>query len=334
MIGANGWSGLIVALLAGIVMGSVLVPMKLVKNWAFENTWLVYSVCAYLASPWIVAFFTIPHLASVYQHSGLRVSLITFFLGTGWGLAVVLFGIAVDMVGLSISTALLFGSSVALGSVGALCLVDASKLRTPEGLRIVAWDLVLLLGVLICAQAGRTRDHGSTLHGKRTRQGVTIALVAGILSTLFNIVLAYGAPIREQAIAFGADRNLAANAIWSLAVTGGSLPSIFWSLHLLRRNTRWGLYREPSSGKNAVMCVGMGAAWILGTVLYGAATARLGKFGTALGWPIYMSATILVGILWGWGLGEWKGAPRRSIQLLWAGVGTQILSIVLLSVAA
>jgi L-rhamnose-H+ transport protein len=334
MIGANGWSGLIVALLAGVVMGSVLVPMKLVKGWAFENTWLVYSVCAYLASPWIVASFTIPHLESVYRHAGLRVSLITFFLGAGWGLAVVLFGIAVDMVGLSISTALLFGSSVALGSVGALCLVDASKLRTPEGLRIVAWDLVLLLGVLICAQAGRTRDVGSAVGGERTRKGVTIALVAGILSTLFNIVLAYGAPIREQAIVFGADRNLAANAIWSLAVTGGSIPSIFWSLRLLRRNARWKLYREPNSGKNALMCAGMGAAWILGTVLYGSATARLGKFGTALGWPIYMSATILVGILWGWGLGEWKEAPRRSIQLLWAGVSTQILSIVLLSIAA
>jgi L-rhamnose-H+ transport protein len=334
MIGANGWSGLIVALLAGVVMGSVLVPMKLVKRWAFENTWLVYSVCAYLASPWIVAFFTIPHLGSVYEHAGWRISLITFCLGAGWGLAVVLFGIAVDMVGLSISTALLYGCSVALGSVGALCLVDASKLRTPEGLRVVAWDLVLLLGVLICAQAGRTRDPASSVDGKRTRRGVAIALLAGILSTLFNIVLAYGAPIREQAIALGADSNLAANAIWSLAVTGGSMPSIFWSLRLLRRNARWGLYRQSSSGKNALMCVGMGAAWIAGTVLYGIATARLGKFGTALGWPIYMSATILVGILWGWGLGEWRGAPRRSIQLLWAGVGTQILSIVLLSVAA
>jgi L-rhamnose-H+ transport protein len=334
MIGANGWSGLVVALLAGVVMGSVLVPMKLVKSWAFENTWLVYSVCAYLLSPWIVAFFTIPHLGAVYQHAGWRVSVITFFLGAGWGLAVVLFGIAVDMVGLSISTALLFGSSVALGSVGALCLVDASKLRTVEGLRIVAWDLVLLLGVLICAQAGRTREPASSSGGKRTRQGVTIALLAGLLSTLFNIVLAYGAPIRDQAIALGADSNLAANAIWSLAVTGGSMPSIFWSLRLLRRNARWKVFRDANSVKNAFMCAGMGAAWILGTVLYGVATARLGKFGTALGWPIYMSATILVGILWGWGLGEWKGAPRRAIRLLWAGVGTQILSIVLLSVAA
>ena len=334
MIGMNGGSGLVAALLAGVVMGSVLVPMKYVRRWAWENTWLIYSVCAYLASPWIVAYFSIPHLAAVYGHAGWIVSLVTFFLGMGWGLAVVLLGIAVDIVGLSISTALFFGSSVALGSIGALCLVDASKLRSPEGVRIVAWDLVLLVGVLICAQAGRTRESDSTIDSKQTRHGVTIALLAGILSTLFNIVLAYGAPIREQAIAFGANRNLAANAIWSLAVTGGSIPSIFWSLRLLNRNSRWKLYRESSSGRNALMCVGMGVAWIAGTVLYGVATARLGKLGTALGWPIYICAAILAGILWGWGMGEWKGAPRRSIRLLWVGVGTQILSIVLLSLTA
>jgi hypothetical protein len=69
-------------------------------------------------------------------------------------------------------------------------------------------------------------------------------------------------------------------------------------------------------------------------VLYGISTTQFGKFGTALGWPIYMSATILVGIAWGWKAGEWHGAPPRAVRLLWAGVAIQILSIVLLSVAA
>jgi L-rhamnose-H+ transport protein len=247
----------------------------------------------------------------------------------------VLFGIAIDLVGLAISTALLYGSSVALGSIGALCLVDASKLRSPDGLRIVAWDLVLLLGVLVCAQAGRTREPAVTIDGQRTRRGILIALVAGILSTLFNIVLTYGAPIQREAVSLGAGSNLAANAIWSLAVTGGSLPSIFWTIHLLRKNSKWKLYKEaPDSRKNVCMCIGMGVAWISGTVLYGASTVRLGKFGTALGWPIYMSATILVGIAWGWKVGEWQGAPPRAVRLLWTGVAVQILSIALLSVAA
>jgi L-rhamnose-H+ transport protein len=335
MNGINGWNGLTLALLAGVVMGSVLVPMKLIKSWAWESVWLVYSLCAYLVCPWVVAWFTIPHLASVYGQAGWQVSIITFCLGAGWGLAVVLFGIAVDVVGLAISTALLFGSSVALGSIGALCLVDASKLRSPEGLRIVAWDMVLLLGVLLCAQAGRTRQPAATSDGQRTRRGILIALVAGILSTLFNIVLTYGAPIQRQAVTLGADSNLAANAIWSLAVTGGSLPSIFWTIHLLRKNSTWKLYKQaPDSLKNVWLCIGMGVAWISGTVLYGISTTQLGKFGTALGWPIYMSATILVGIGWGWKAGEWRGAPPRAVRLLWAGVAVQILSIVLLSIAA
>jgi L-rhamnose-H+ transport protein len=229
MDGMNGWNGLTLALLAGVVMGSVLMPMKYIKSWAWENTWLVYSLCAYLVCPWAVAWFSIPHLASVYSRAGWEVSIVTFCLG-----AVVLFGIAVDLVGLAISTALLFGSSVALGSIGALCLVDASKLRSPDGQRIVACDLVLMLGVLVCAHAARTREATATIDGQRTRRGILIALVAGILSTLFNIVLTYGAPIQREAVGLGADSKLAANAIWSLAVTGGSLPSIFWTMHLLR----------------------------------------------------------------------------------------------------
>ena len=65
MDGMNGWNGLTLALLAGVVMGSVLVPMKLIKSWAWEGVWLVYSLCAYLVCPWVVAWFSIPHLGYV-----------------------------------------------------------------------------------------------------------------------------------------------------------------------------------------------------------------------------------------------------------------------------
>jgi L-rhamnose-H+ transport protein len=330
----EGWTGMAIVLIAGAIMGSVLVPVKLVRKWAWENTWLVFAACAYLISPWLVAYLTIPKLAAVYEHTGSTVTIVTCFLGLGWGFAVVLLGIAVDMVGLSISSALLYGSSVAFGSLGALCLIDPSKLLTAGGLRICSWDLVLLVGVLCCAQAGRQRDPPATHNRIRARRGVTISLIAGVLSTLFNIVLAYGEPIRKSAIALGANPNLAANAIWSLAVSCGSLPSIVWSIRLLNRNSHWRLFRGAESGKNLSMSVGMGAAWIIGTVLYGVAATRLGRFGAAIGWPVYMSAIILTGIAWGWLLGEWKTAPRLSIRLLWAGVAAQILGIALLSLAS
>jgi L-rhamnose-H+ transport protein len=328
----KGWTGLAAALLAGAINGSVLMPMKFVRNWAWENTWLLFAICAYVLSPWTVALYSIPHLGAVYGQAGLRVTAVTCLLGVGWGLAVVLFGLAVSTVGLSISSAILYGCSVALGSLGALALIDRSRLLTPDGFKILLWDLVLLLGVLFCAQAGRTREPAAALHDRaRTRRGVGISFLAGLLSTLFNIVLAYGDPIRHIAVALGADPSAATNAIWSLAVTSGSVPSIVWCILLLYRNKRWALYRDRFSGRNVLLCMGMGAAWILATVMYGFATTRLGAYGTALGWPVYMSATILAGITWGLALGEWRGASRPSVRLLWAGVGTQVLAIVLLS---
>jgi L-rhamnose-H+ transport protein len=329
----GGFGGVALALIAGCITGSVLIPIKRVRNWAWENTWLVYAVCAYSFSPWIVAAFSVPHLSSVYRNAGLHVTVPTFLLGIGWGLAVALAGKAIDLVGFSISTALLYGSSVALGSLGALFLIDRSKLFSIAGLRILGWDMILLVGVWLCAQAGRSREPTSAPNKSRTRLGIVVSLLAGVLSTMFNIVLANGAPIRSQAIALGADPNLASNAIWSLAVSAGSLPSIVWCAHLVTRRSYWHLYRKPDSGVNVALCVVMGILWITGTVLYGMSAARLGRLGPAIGWPAYMSAIIITGNAWGWILGEWDGAPVRAVKLLWAGVAVQVVGIVLLSVA-
>jgi L-rhamnose-H+ transport protein len=339
-----GLSGPVFSLLAGGIAGSTLAPLKRVKNWTWENWWLVVAACAYFFFPWIVAAFSVPHLPSVYRLAGRNVTLETVLLGMAWGFAVVLSGKALDLVGYSMSTALLYGSSVALGSLGALFLIDRSKLFSAAGLRILAWDIVLLVGVGFCAQAGRLREtalekfrpvyFGQLVPNRsRTRLGIICALLAGVLSTLFNIVLANGEPIRHQAIASGADPNLAANAIWSLAVSAGSLPSIVWCAYLVTRRSNWSLYRKPHSGTNLLLCLAMGGLWITGTVLYGVSSARLGRLGPAISWPIFMSSMIIAGNLWGWAWGEWGGASPRSVKLLWGGIAVQILGIVLLSAA-
>ena len=330
---STNWTGFLQALVAGGLVGSVLVPMKYVRKWAWENSWLLFASCAYLLSPWLVAGFSVPNLKAVYVSAGWQVCVVTWLLGCGWGLAVVLFGISVDMAGLSVATALLYGCSVALGSAGALFLVNRGALISAVGARVVLWDFILLVGVWFCAQAGRGRE-AATANRDRNRLGILLALLAGILSTLFNIVLAYGEPIRRAAIDKGADASLASNAIWALAVSGGSLPSIFWTIRLLNRNKTWDAYRRPGSIRNAMLCVAMGLIWISGTVLYGSATSRLGPLGTVIGWPIYISAAIISGIAWGWFLGEWGGASRNSLRMLWGGVALQIVGIVLLSVVA
>jgi L-rhamnose-H+ transport protein len=331
MTTSEAWAGISIALGAGVVIGSVLMPFKLVKGWAWENGWFVFSISAYLLAPWIVAAWTIPHLFLVYQRSTPGMLAGTALLGFGWGLAVVLVGIALDMVGLSISTVLLYGMSVAFGSLGALFLVDSQKIFSPDGTKILLWNFVLLAGVALCARGSSLREPPNFHDRPRLRRGIALSILAGALSTLFNLVLAFGRPLQQTAIALGAPPHLASNVIWSLAVSAGSLPSILWCIYLLARNRSWSRFRATASVRNSIWCVLMGIAWITGTVLYGVATLRMGDLGTVVAWPIYLCAVILTGTVWGFLFGEWKSAPRRALNWLYGGIALQIMSVVLLS---
>lgn len=331
MIGSP-FGGVALAILAGAVTGTVLLPMKYVRGWKWENTWLVYSVCAYLLFPLAAAWATIPKLWTVWAEAGASAVWGTVLFGFGWGLAVVMYGVAIDLVGLSLTSGIILGSSVAIGSLVPLLMVEPARLRAPSGRIIVAADFLMLFGVVLCAWAGDLRDKvqsGRTERAKGGRfvRGLVLCLAAGVLSTLFNVALAYGRNIPRLAMAHGASEFNAANAVWGLAVTSGSLPSIFWSLRLLRKNQSWQVFRADGPLPNATKCVSMAVLWIGGTVLYGAATGRLGLLGPAVGWPIYMSSDIIGNNFWGWFTGEWRGVRGRPIVVMLAGIAVQVFCI-------
>jgi hypothetical protein len=55
------------------------------RNWTFEKSWAVYSVWAYLAFPWLLALFTVPHLLSIYSQVSFRTMLICCRMRIGMG---------------------------------------------------------------------------------------------------------------------------------------------------------------------------------------------------------------------------------------------------------
>jgi len=326
--------GLALILAAGVLGGTVLAPMKYVRGWKWENLWLLYSACAYLMFPWLVGFLTVPHLLSVYGGVDARTVLTTGAFGLAWGFAVVLYGVGADIVGLSLTSGIILGSSVALGSLLPLTFLPSARESAGSMTAIVAVNVLMLAGVVLCAWSGHVRESAQTAAAERPRDprfrmGILICFAAGLLATLFNIALAYGAPIARQAERIGADPFNASNAVWSLAVSLGSLPSLVYTTHKLRRNRTWTVYGEGHPARNAVLCVLMGVMWISSTVLYGSAAGMLGPLGTVIGWPIYMSSMILANNFWGWATGEWRRAGGRAVALMTAGIAVQIAAMVL-----
>lgn len=336
LIETNALYGLSLILLAGIASGTVLLPMKYIRGWKFQNIWLPYCFLAYFFAPWTVGLVTIHDLWAVYTAVGATTVLLTAFAGFGWGISVVLYGLGYTIVGMSLTSAIILGSSVAVGSLGALLLVDPHRLASASGLAIVGADLLMLAGVLLCAYAGGQRENVQANVIRRPRdphfrRGIIMCFTAGLLSTLFNIALANGAAITQQAQAHGAPPLRAANAVWSLAIGAGSLPNLIWAVAKLKQTRAWGVYRVSSSGWNFFLCVVMAALWITGTVVYGGATNLMGRLGPVIGWPVYMSAMILTNNFWGWLTAEWKGVHGRPVRIMFAGIFIQLLSMVLLS---
>jgi L-rhamnose-H+ transport protein len=279
---------------------------------------------------------TVPDLWSIYAASGASTLIWTAVFGFGWGTSVVLYGLGYTIVGMSLTSAIILGSSVAIGSLGALFLLEPHRLVSASGLPIVGADLLMLAGVLLCARAGGMREKAQASAVRRSRdphfrRGIMMCFAAGILSTLFNIALANGRPITEQALARGIDPLRAANAVWSLAISAGSVPNLLWAVMKLKQTRAWGVYRVGASTRNFILCVVMAGLWITGTVLYGGATNVLGKLGPVVGWPMYMSGMILTNNFWGWMTAEWKGVHGWPVRVMFAGIFIQLLAMVWLS---
>jgi L-rhamnose-H+ transport protein len=275
----------------------------------------------------------VPQLSAVYASAGGATLAKVALYGLGWGLSVVMLGLAVAAAGLAVSNAVILGCSISLGSLIPLAMHDTGTFLTSEGMRIVFANALLLGGVIACATAGYWRDRHADPAAPPNRLrggGLTLCFAAGILTPLLNFALAAGAPITASALASGAAAHQAANAVWGLAVGMGSLPSIVYCLILLRRNRSWDGFAQPASWVNIALCFVMGALFITSTVGYGSGATRMGELGPAIGWPVYVSSLLIGNAFWGWLTGEWHGAPTRSAGAMMAGIAVQLLGITLL----
>lgn len=331
--------GVMILVLSGILCGSVIAPIKAMQKWRFEKSWALYSVWAYLILPWLAAALTVPCLLSIFPEVSFRTMLICALCGIGWGIAVVLSSIAVKLIGISLTTTILYGASIAVGSLSPLVISHREQLVSKSGLYIVLADAGIIIGVLLCTWAGRVRDANkdSTFfeadsspqaHGHFS-QGVTAAFLAAVLSSLFNIALAYGGEFNRLALARGASPLNAANALWAFTVTFGYLPNVSYTIHSFRSRELWG-NQSDTPIYYWFLPVLMGSMFIGGTILYGSGAGLLGALGPVLGWPIYMSMSIMSGVFWGYVTGEWRDAPRRALAILASGILLQSAFILLL----
>lgn len=325
-------------LLGGVMEGRFALPLRLAKKWQWENTWLVYSAVGLVVIPWTVAGMTIPHLLDVYKVVSGRSILVTGLFGLGWGVANVLFGVAVPMVGMALSFAVVVGMSAALGSLMPLILSHPGSLFGTSGLIVMAGVLLTTAGVILLGMAGRGREGSAALDGTIVRPpnlfvvGMVLCILAGTLAPMLNYSFAFGSEITSQAIRSGASPTRAVNAIWAISLTGGFVSNGGYCLFLLMKKHTWGNFHQENALREGALATLMGVLWTGGLLLYGWGASGMGNLGASTGWSAFQGTMIVTSSFLGIMSGEWRGVNARFFRLNNLGLAAIVLAIIVLSV--
>jgi len=316
--------GIAGVLIGGILNGSFVAPMKKMSRWGWENSWLVYSLAGLLVIPWIAAVGTVPNLGAVLSGASSASLWRVLLFGLGWGIGSVLFGLGVARMGLAVGYGLILGLIAPIGTFLPLVVLHPEQLGTRRGVSLIIGTAIVMAGIVLCAAAGKMRERDS-----RPKQGFAIGLLicvlAGIFSPMLNFSFAFGDELQQRALAAGATRDAASNAIWCLCLTSGLIANAGYSVLLLNRNGGWKKFSTAPA--NWMWGSLMGLLCFGSFIVYGAGANALGPLGAVVGWPLFMSMSLITSNTLGWMSGEWKGAPAKAIGYAVAGIGVLIVAI-------
>jgi L-rhamnose-H+ transport protein len=277
----------------------------------------------------------VPHLFSVYEQTGRGVFVVMLGLGTAWGVAQTLFGLAVDAIGITLAFAIVLGISVAVGTLVPLVRIDPELVLKGKGLGVIVAVALVVTGIVMCAMAGGRRANAQNellpASGTSFRRGLMLAVSSGFGAAMVNLGLAFGDVLREAARRNGAHPFWAPNAIWLPLLLAGSLPNILYCFHLLKKNRTFHGYAAPARKHYFWYPVIMAVCWFSSVTLYGIASGLLGSWGTIVGWPLFTASMMISAGVLGFVTGEWKASQREPLRLQFGGMLTIVAGVCLLS---
>lgn len=199
-------------------------------------------------------------------------------------------------------------------------------------------------------------------------KGILVATFSGIMSSCFSYGLTAGNPIAEASAAAGTSTLWTGLPKLVVVLLGGFTTNFIWCVMLNIRNrtgyqyfsstvrsehahlsgagggehgpakTADGRFVELPEEQRRVPVLSnyffsalAGITWYLQFFFYTMGETQMGKFGFA-SWTLHMASIIIFSTMWGWIFHEWKGSSKKAHLLIGGGIGTLILSTIVIGV--
>jgi L-rhamnose-H+ transport protein len=326
--------GVALTLVAGVMSGNCMLPSKFARKWKWENLWFVFSIVSLVILPWALALLLVDHLFAAYRGLAATAFITPLAFGAGWGIAQILFGISVRKLGLGIAYAIIVGLGAVLGTLIPLFFGPPVHISHATLSKILAGVTVMIVGIALTAIGGKKRER-SERDEIRDERGYAIAILlavlCGLMAPMLNFAFAFGQQLARQAVLVGNSQVHAAYAVWPIALLGGFVPNVAYSVFLLWRGRSWHVFQHDRI--EVIWPSLMGVLWMGAFALYGMSAVLLGTLGVSVGWGLFQSFMIITATVSGILTAEWKSASRSATTLLTLGLLCLLLATLLLSIA-
>lgn len=339
MVGTGNFAaGFLMGVLAGLLNGIFLLPMRYAKNWVWENVWLFFTILSTIVFPWVAACSTVPHLLNVLRSVSLTDFIPGVIAGLVWGVAQVLYGLGCGVVGIAIGSAVIGCTAIISGTLGPIIAYAPGKLLSTASLVLLVATGLIVLGIVLYGKAGAAKERETIgtdvkqVVGGSFRSGLIVCLVSGVLGTAFIYGGKSSTGLVEAAKAAGTTPLFAFYVAYLVTFNTGAIPGVLYSAYKLKRNrTGSNFYQSGALFWNLGLATAMGLLWYSALLLYGMASEEMGKLGPSVAFALFSSGTVLFANLFGWLAGEWKGASARTIQGFIKGMALIVVAIVLIA---
>jgi len=324
--------------LSGVSNGVFAIPLKYSRRWRWENTWLLFSLFSLVILPWILAIGFVPELWALYSGTPTRFLLLPLGFGFILGFAQVAYGIGIVSVGISIAVSVVSGVSCVTGALVPLLVLQPSDLLRTKGILLLVSLPILLAGVVLYGMAGYRREKEQSgltseahVYPWGFGTGLAICIFTGVFGSSINLGFAFSGEIIRKSLELGGNSTTSTSAVWTLLFGASFIPNLAYCSFLLFRDRGWSRFLVKGWAREAALSTAMALLMLGAFIGYGTGAIVMGRYGTSVGWALFVAATVVASNLSGLIMGEWRDTSQHTRRLLLAAVAVVLATVAILN---
>lgn len=334
--------GSVLCTLAGVGVGTFLLPLKFSKSWRWENSWLVGCFFMYLLLPLIGLRIFVPDYAEIFRETPLKDILWVYIFGLIQGTGAYVFTYGTTLMGLALGYALMISCIALVSLLVVLFGAHMDRVGELDGMTLLIGAALLVLGFAFAGRAGLARESETgPREAEKERKKLNIPLVvvlvlwAGIANSMYYFTFEFQQTMKDIAT----QRYDVADYAWGFLNVVPFFLGLFTTnliitvAKMVKDGSLKNYWAAPGLGREYLLAAAIGLLWYLGQgVAYPSGQGILGPLGVAVGAALFMGMIIVVSNVAGVWTGEWKGVSARTMRMLRIAVAILVVAMAVVAV--